>query len=432
MITIPLGQGARPAAILGPYANRHGLIAGATGTGKTYTLATLAEGFSRAGVPAFLCDVKGDLAGLALPGRGEPVPVRFLDIYGVEGARVRVDVRSFGAELLARVLTLTAVQSEVLSAIFASDSRPLVTLADLATRLRAGHKGFRATNASLDSIARALITFRLRGADSFFGAPRFDIATLETRQASGEGLVTILAAERLVRSPALYGAFLLWLLGELYDRCPEIGDAAAPRLALIFDEAHLIFRDAPAPLLRRIEQTVRLIRSKGVGVYLASQSPADIPPAIAAQLSNRVQHAMRAATLADRREIQGAADCMPTNPKIRAADLIATMATGTALVSTLDASGRPTPVDVVRIAAPRGRMGTMTAAERAPFIAVDAVAARRGAPGAARTMGGGTGCVLGLFILGAVGGALCGYPIPTIAVLCVAGVFAVAALARVA
>jgi hypothetical protein len=187
--------------------------------------------------------------------------------------------------------------------------------------------------------------------------------------------VSILAAQRLIASPDLYGAVLLWLLGDLYARAPEIGDVDAPRLVLIFDEAHLLFADATAVLLRRVEQTVRLIRSKGIGVYFATQAPADIPPMIAAQLSNRVQHAMRAATLADQREIRGAADCLPVNPKIQAARLIATMPIGTALVSTLDCRGEPTLVDVVRVNAPAGRMGTLTAEERAPF--------RWGQPGAA-------------------------------------------------
>jgi hypothetical protein len=217
------------------------------------------------------------------------------------------------------------------------------------------------------------MNFRRDGADLLFGAPTFELADLEARR-DGRGVVSILASERLIRSPDLYGALLLWILGSLYDRAPEIGDVAAPRLVLIFDEAHLLFRDAAPVLIRRIEQTVRLIRSKGIGVYFASQSPADIPATIAAQLSNRVQHAMRAATLADRREIQGAADCLPSNPAIRTADLIATMPTGTALVSTLDASGRPTPVDVVRIDPPAGALGPMSAAERLPY---------RRAPGAA-------------------------------------------------
>jgi hypothetical protein len=251
---------------------------------------------------------------------------------------------------------------------FSSDSRKLESLDDLARMLATPRRSqFRATKASVDSIARALISFRADGADSFFGRPAFDLATLETPQAGGAGLVSILAAQRLIASPDLYGAFLLWLLGDLYARAPEIGDVDAPRLVLIFDEAHLLFADATAVLLRRVEQTVRLIRSKGIGVYFATQAPGDIPPMIAAQLSNRVQHAMRAATLADQREIRGAADCLPTNPKVQAARLIATMPTGTALVSTLDSRGEPKPVDVVRVNAPSGRMGTLTIAERAPF-----------------------------------------------------------------
>jgi DNA helicase HerA-like ATPase len=425
MISIPIGQGARPAAILGAYANRHGLICGATGTGKTFTLATLAEGFSRAGVPVFLCDVKGDLAGMAIAGRGAPAPVRFLDVYGIEGDRVRVPVRDFGAELLSRVLVLSPVQGEVLAAMFGAGGR-LDSLGDLAARLATPRHEFRATKASLDSIARALITFRQSGADQFFGRPAFDLASLEAPQASGAGLVTVLAAERLIRSPDLYGAFLLWLLGALYDRAPEIGDCSAPRLVLIFDEAHLIFRDASPALLRRIEQTVRLIRSKAIGVYFASQAPADIPPAIAAQLANRVQHAMRAATLADRREIQGAADCLPVNPKIRTAELIATMATGTALVSTLDANGRPTPVDVVRVNAPNGRLGVLSPGERAPFR----LTAGEGSPGRVKGKGERRGVILAVMVLGAVGWLLWRWPEPSLIVLGLVAIVGVAAVAK--
>jgi DNA helicase HerA-like ATPase len=413
MIRIPLGQGVSgPVSLAGPYANRHGLIAGATGTGKTYTLAALSEGFSAAGVPVFLCDVKGDLAGLA---RGA-APVQFLDVYGELGAPVRVPLQAFGADLLARVLALSPVQTEVLQATFAH-ARQLATIADLARALDGRHHGFRATPASVDSIRRALITFRAAGADSFFGRPAFDLATLEAPQSGGRGLISILAAERLIRSPDLYAAFLLWLLGDLYARAPEVGDVDRPRLVLIFDEAHLMFRDAPPALIRRVESTVRLIRSKGIGVYFASQSPADIPPAIAAQLGNRVQHAMRAATLADRREIQGAADCLPINPKIRAAEKIATMATGQALVSTLDSSGKPTPVDLVRINAPCARLGPLTAAERATLAPGQAggasaptAAPKTAALGAVRWPGAALGLVLAASI------AACGvvYPGPTL------------------
>ncbi len=406
MIRIPIGQ---RAAILGPYANRHGLICGATGTGKTYTLATLTEGFSRAGVPVFLCDVKGDLAGMARGGS----PVRLLDVFGEQGAAVRVPLQSFGPELLARVLQLTAVQAEVAAAIFASVPRPIDTLADFAGALGARHHGFRATKASVDSIHRALIKFRATGADSFFGRPGFDLATLEARQVGEQGLVSILAADRLIRSPDLYAAFLLWLLAELYARAPEIGDCDRPRLVLIFDEAHLIFREASPALVRRVEQTVRLIRSKAIGVYFASQSPADIPSGVAAMLSNRIQHAMRAATLADRREVQGAADCLPTNPKLRAADLIATMATGRALVSTLDSKGQPTPVELVDVDAPHARMGTLSQAERAAIIGADTVQPSSPAGGPATPVsrkGDGTGYVVALIGLGLLGAAIYAWP----------------------
>ena len=381
-VRIPIGQGARSAFLAGRFANRHGLITGATGTGKTFTVATLAEGFSRAGVPVFLSDVKGDLAGLAIAGRGEAAPVQFLDVFGQDGAPVRVPLRAFGADLLARVLDLSPTQADVLGAVFATTPARLDTLADLATLIpslmprhvgsaRHGHTeggahGF-AGPATLGAIARGLVRFRAAGADSFFGSPGFDVARLEARP----GLISILAAERLIRFPELYAAFLLWLLGELYERAPELGDPDKPRLVLIFDESHLLFRDAPTALIRRVEQTVRLIRSKGIGVYFATQAPGDIPSTVAAQLSNRIQHAMRAATAADQREIRAAAECLPLNPRVDVAAQIAAMPTGTALVSTLQGDGRPTPVDVVRIRPPNGRLGPLTPQERAPFIPAD-------------------------------------------------------------
>ncbi len=426
MIRVPLGQGAAPAAILAPYATRHGLIAGATGTGKTYTLATIAEGFSRVGVPVFLVDVKGDLAGLALDGCAAASPVQFFDVFGELGAPMRASVRAVGADLLARILGLTVVQSDILGAMFATYRGALATLDDLSRALAAPHTGYQATKASLDAIRRSLIRFRGDGADAFLGSPVFDVGALERRDASGAGFISILAAERLIRSPDVYGAALLWLLGDIYRRAPELGDVAAPRLVVIFDEAHLMFADAPPVLIQRVERMVRLIRSKGVGVFLATQSPSDIPPAIAAQLSNRVQHAMRAATGADRREIIAAADCLAINSKVNAARQIATMATGTTLVSTLDANGAPTPVDVVRIDPPAGRMGPLTAGERAPFIlgqvaANAATQDRRGASAA---------YAAGLAMLGAVGVGIYAAPHVMAALGCVVIVGALAGLAR--
>lgn len=426
MIRVPLGQGAAPAAILAPYATRHGLIAGATGTGKTYTLATMAEGFSRVGVPVFLVDVKGDLAGLALDGRGPAAPVQFFDVFGELGAPMRASVRAVGADLLARILGLTDVQSDILGAMFATYRGPLATLDDLSRALASPHVGYQATKASLDAIRRSLIRFRGDGADAFLGAPVFDVGALERRDASGAGFISILAAERLIRSPDVYGAALLWLLGDLYRRAPELGDVAAPRLVVIFDEAHLMFADAPPVLIQRVERMVRLIRSKGVGVFLATQSPSDIPPAIAAQLSNRIQHALRAATGADRREINAAADCLAISPKVNAARMIATMATGTALVSTLDASGAPSPVDVVAINAPAGRMGPLTADKRAPFILGQAAAnAVTSAPKAR-----GVAYLAGLGLLGTVGVGVYEAPRAALALGCVAIIGALAGLAR--
>lgn len=371
MITIPIGQGSRPAHILARYANRHGLIAGATGTGKTYTLATLAQGFSRAGVPVFMADVKGDLAGLA-----HGSPVRFVDLFGLQGEPVKVRLDDLGADALARALSLSETQGDVLGAVLVAYAGQVATLADLRAALTvvaADHKRFSesfglVTPSTLAAILRAVIRLEGEGGAAFFGGPTFDVADLMT-QRDGAGLITMLAADRLIRSPKVYGAFMLFALGELFDRLPEVGDLDRPRLALIFDESHLIFQDAPPALIRRVEQVARLIRSKGVALFFASQSPADIPPAIAAQLGNRIQHAMRAATAQQRRELQGAADCLPdTRTGERAGDLISRLATGSALVALIGPKGEPGPSDVARIFPPTCPMGPLSPDDRARFI----------------------------------------------------------------
>ena len=356
---IPIGAGQRPAYIAGQYANRHGLIAGATGTGKSVTLMTLAEGFSRAGVPVFLADVKGDLATLA---NGNPV--RSLDVFGEDGERLSIRVDSLGPDMLARMLTLSDVQRGGLDVAFElarADRRPLATLADfrrLLQNMAMNHRAISArlgliSPASIAAVQRALIGLERDGGAELFGRTTYDVAGLLENTEAGLGVITRLDSVRLMRAPMAYAATLLFILGELYDRLPEVGDLERPRLVLFFDEAHLLFADIAPALLQRIERTVRLVRSKGVGLYFASQSPMDIPPIILGQLGNRIQHAMRGATLADQRAIRATAETLPINPKIDAAAAMLTMGVGRALVSTIDESGVPRPVDLVKVCMPR-------------------------------------------------------------------------------
>lgn len=377
-LSIELAPNAR---LRGRYANRHGLIAGATGSGKTVTLQTLAEGFSKMGVPAFLADVKGDIAGLATG----PRPVQFLDCYGKQGSPLRVSIAAMGPAMLSRALGLSDVQSSVVDIAFAyaaANGLPLDSIRDfrqvlgklLANRDAVSVSLGQVAPVSIGVIQRALL--RLGSAVSIFDPPGFDPASLISTR-DGQGLVSILASDELIKTPDVYATVLLWLLSDLFDRLPEVGDLDRPRLVFIFDESHLLFDNCPPALLQRIEQIIRLIRSKGVGVYFATQSPADIPSTVAGQLGNRIQHALRAATGRDAKEIRAAAETLPRNPALDAAELIATMSPGQALVSLLGPSGTPQPCELARINLPACRLGAISNEERAKhFAAAPATATR--------------------------------------------------------
>ncbi len=385
--------------------NRHGLVAGATGTGKTVTLMTLAEGFSRIGVPVFLADVKGDVSGLAVPGAGgekllqraqeigvsdyAPAgsPAIFWDLYGKLGHPVRTTVSEMGPTLLARILELNDTQAGVLDIVFKlADDRGLLLLDldDLRALLGlvADERKDISTEYGLVSaqtvaaIQRALLRLSQDGGESFFGEPALELADLMRVNHDGRGVIGILAADQLVLKPRLYSTFLLWLLSELFETLPEVGDLEKPKLVFIFDEAHLLFDDAPPALVQRIEQVVRLIRSKGVGVYFCSQFPDDVPANILGQLGNRVQHALRAFTPRDQKAVKIAAETFVPNPKLDVVATLSQLGTGEALVSTLQDKGIPSPVQQTRIAPPRCRMGTITEAERATVRAGSPVGTR--------------------------------------------------------
>ena len=381
--------------LLPKYGNRHGLIAGATGTGKTVTLMTLAEGFSRIGVPVFLADVKGDVAGLAAAGvmnekigerlalmglegsyRNEPSPVVFWDLYGKLGHPVRTTVSEMGPTLLGRILELNDTQSGVLDIVFKlADDRGLLLLdlEDLRALLGlvAEERKDISTSyglvsvQSIGAIQRALLRLEQEGAEMFFGEPALELNDLMRTSLDGRGIVNILAADQLILKPKLYSSFLLWLLSELFENLPEVGDLDKPKLVFIFDEAHLLFDDAPPALRQRVEQVVRIIRSKGVGVYFCSQFPDDVPDEILGQLGNRVQHALRAFTPRDQKAVKTAAQTFVPNPALDVARAISELGTGEALVSTLQAKGIPMPVERTLVAPPRCRMGAITEAERA-------------------------------------------------------------------
>jgi len=382
--------------LLPALANRHGLVTGATGTGKTVTLQAMAQRFSAIGVPVFMADVKGDLSGIARPGGGnakvderlrqlgvalpfEACPVAFWDVFGKDGHPVRATVSDMGPLLLGRMLNLNPTQEGVLNIVFrvADDNGLLLLdLKDLRAML-----GFAADNArsikteygnvsraSVGAIQRGLLALDSQGAERFFGEPMLDIADLMQTDAQGRGVVNILAADQLMTAPKLYATFLLWLLAELFENLPEVGDPEKPRLVFFFDEAHLLFDDAPKALLDRIEQVVRLIRSKGVGVYFVTQNPLDIPDAVLGQLGNRVQHALRAFTPRDQKAVRAAAETMRPNPKLDVAATITELGVGEALVSFLDAKGRPQMVERALIVPPGSQLGPIDAAERARLI----------------------------------------------------------------
>ncbi len=393
MNEILIGKGTRSVYLLGQYANRHGLVAGATGTGKTVSLMLVAEGFSRMGVPVFAADVKGDLAGLALAGTpsdkirarvaevgidgyaNEPNPVVFWDVYGAAGHPVRTTISEMGPTLLGRILELNDTQAGVLEIAFKlADDKGLLLLDldDLRALLGflADHRKEVSTEYGLTSapsiaaIQRALLTLDREGGSHVFGEPALELTDLLRTDLSGRGIINILAADQLILKPRLYSSLLLWLLSELYERLPEVGDLDKPKLVFMFDEAHLLFDDAPASLRQRIEQVVRLIRSKAVGVYFCSQFPDDVPGEILGQMGNRVQHALRAFTPRDQKAVRTAAETFVTNPGFDVATAISQLGVGEALVSMLQDKGVPMPVERTIIAPPRSRIGAITADER--------------------------------------------------------------------
>jgi uncharacterized protein len=383
-------------------ANRHGLIAGATGTGKTVTLQSLAEALSSIGVPVFMADVKGDLAGLAAPGGANAkvaervkmmglrdhaplaFPVAFWDVFGEQGHPVRATICEMGPLLLARILNLNETQSGVLAAVFkiADDGGlALLDLKDLRALLQ--HAGDNAaqfrtqygniSTASVGAIQRGLLTLESQGGEKFFGEPVLALDDL-MQTVDGRGVVNILAADKLLASPRVYATMLLWLLSELFEQLPEVGDPEKPKLVFFFDEAHLLFNDAPKELLDRIEQVVRLVRSKGVGVWFVTQNPLDVPDTVLGQLGNRVQHALRAFTPRDQQAVKAAATTFRPNPKVDVEKAITEIGVGEALVSFLDEKGRPTPVERAFIVPPRSRIGPITPDERRKVIEASLVA----------------------------------------------------------
>ncbi|HRH12967.1 MAG TPA: DUF853 family protein [Azonexus sp.] len=384
-------------ALLPQMANRHGLITGATGTGKTVTLQSMAERLSYAGVPVFMADVKGDLSGMGAAGVVTPKlearlkdlglegfapyanPVAFWDVFGENGVPVRATISDMGPLLLARLLNLNDTQTGVLQLVFKiADDQGLLLLDLKDLRAMVQHVGDNAKNftteygnvapASIGAIQRGLLTLEEQGGDVFFGEPMLDIHDLMKVDGNGRGVINVLAAEKLVQSPALYSTFLLWLLAELFEQLPEAGDLDKPKLVFFFDEAHLLFTDAPQALTDKVEQVVRLIRSKGVGVFFVTQNPLDVPEKILGQLGNRVQHALRAFTPRDQKAVQSAAQTMRANPKFDAATAITELGVGEALVSFLDEKGRPNVVDRSMIFPPASRLGPLTAAERQAMI----------------------------------------------------------------
>lgn len=374
-------------------ANRHGLIAGATGTGKTVSLQTLAEGFSHAGVPVFMADIKGDLSGLAASGvaseklsaacqkRQLPLPnfaansCVFWDLFAAQGHPIRATISDMGPLMLARLFNLNEVQTGVLQLVFkVADDQNLLLLdiKDLRAMLRYVGDNSKTLSqeygnisaASIGAITRALLTVEEEGGAAFFGEPMLNIHDLIQTDAQGNGVINILAGERLMQQPRIYACFLLWLMAELFEHLPEVGDCPKPKIVFFFDEAHLLFNDAPEALLEKIEQVVRLIRSKGVGIYFVTQNPLDIPDRVLGQLGNRIQHALRAFSPRDQKAVKAAAQTLRANPKVDTETAITELAVGEALVSLLDSEGRPAPVERAYILPPASRLGPLTAPER--------------------------------------------------------------------
>ena len=392
-----IAKGEHEIGLLPKMANRHGLIAGATGTGKTVTLRVLAEAFSRIGVPVFMADVKGDLSGLIKPGGDKPkvvervetlklqdftfraYPVVFWDVAGVQGHPVRTTISEMGPLLLGRLLNLNDTQSGVLTLVFkiADDNGLLLLdLKDLRAMLQYvgdNAEQFRTqygnvSGASIGTIQRNLLALEHEGGDALFGEPALNFQDFLRTSAKGEGIINILTADKLINSPKVYATLLLWLLSELFEQLPEVGDPPKPTLVFFFDEAHLLFADAPKILMDKIEQVVRLIRSKGVGVYFVTQSPLDLPDVVLGQLGNRVQHALRAFTPRDQKAVKAAAETFRTNPKLKVVEAITELGVGEALVSVLDEKGVPTPVERAWILPPQSRLTPLTVDERQQVV----------------------------------------------------------------
>ena len=399
--SIFVGKGSAEARLLLHMANRHGLVAGATGTGKTVTLQVLAEGFSRAGVPVFAADIKGDLSGIAAAGEAKPAfveraqgmglayepdrfPVIFWDLFGEQGHPVRATISEMGPLLLARLLDLNEVQEGMLNIAFRvadeeglllldlKDLRAMLThLAENAAALTARYGNV--TKATVGAIQRQLLVLETQGGERFFGEPALALPDFLKTDREGRGFINILAADRLMQNPRLYATFLLWLLSELFEELPEVGDPDKPKLVFFFDEAHLLFTDAPKALLDKIEQVVRLIRSKGVGIYFVTQNPLDVPDKVLAQLGNRVQHALRAFTPRDQKAVKTAADTFRPNPALDTGRVILELGKGEALVSFLDGAGAPGMVERVAVRPPAARLGPVALEERLAVIAASPV-----------------------------------------------------------
>lgn len=396
-VTLFLAKSDHELVLLPSMANRHGLIAGATGTGKTVTLQVLAEQFSRLGIPVVMADVKGDLSGLSAPGRETPkiqerlkqlgitpiafsgCPVTFWDVLGEQGHRLRTTVSEMGPLLLGRMLNLNDTQSGVLSVVFKiADEQGLLLLDLKDLRAMVQHVGDNAktlktqygnvSTSSIGTIQRALLVHEEQGVDRLFGEPALVLDDLMMKTSDGQGMVNILAADRLMQAPKLYSTLLLWLLSELFEQLPEVGDLDKPKLVFFFDEAHLLFGDAPKALQEKIEQVVRLIRSKGVGVYFVSQNPLDIPDVVLGQLGNRIQHALRAFTPNDQKAVKAAAQTFRTNPRLDVETAITELAVGEALVSLLDQKGQPGIVQRALIRPPQSQIGAVTPEHRQQII----------------------------------------------------------------
>ena len=382
-----------PISIIGKMANRHGLIAGATGTGKTVTLQVMAESFSQAGVPCFMADMKGDLSGISQAGRLSGFiekrlpefgienpqfagcPTRFFDVFGEQGHPMRTTISNMGPQLLSRLLGLNEVQSGVMDIIFrVADDKGLLLIDLKDLRALLGYVAEHAeeysrtygnvSTSSVGAIQRALLSLENQGAEKFFAEPSFDIQDLFAVDGNGRGVMSVLAADKLMLNPKLYSTFLLWLLSDIYATMPEVGDLELPKLVFFFDEAHTLFTDTSPALVSKIEQVVRLIRSKGIGVYFITQNPSDIPDSVLGQLGNRVQHALRAYTPKDQKAVRAAAETFRVNPAFKTEDAIMALETGEALVSFLDPKGAPSIVERAKILFPLSQIGAITAGQR--------------------------------------------------------------------